>query len=35
VAEAFELFHEAAGLAFGVAVDDVVGAGVAVGLAGW
>jgi hypothetical protein len=34
VSEAFELFDEAFGLAFGVAVDEVVGAEVAVGLAG-
>jgi hypothetical protein len=34
VSEAFELFDEALGLAFGIAVDEGVGAEVAVGLAG-
>src|SRR4051812_20217603 len=34
VAEALELFDEALGLAFGVALGEVVGAEVAVGLAG-
>jgi len=34
VAEAFELFDEALGLAFGVALGELVGAEVAVGLAG-
>src|SRR3954454_15000241 len=34
VAEAFELFDEALGLAFGVALREEVGAEVAVGLAG-
>src|SRR3954451_14358597 len=34
VSEAFELFDEASGLAFGVAVGEVVAAEVAVGLAG-
>src|SRR3954449_5429628 len=34
VPEAFELFDEALGLAFGVALGEVVGAEVAVGLAG-
>ena len=34
VSEAFELFDEALGLAFGVAVGEVVGSEVAVGLAG-
>jgi hypothetical protein len=34
VSEPFELLDESAGLAFGVAVDEVVGAEVAVALAG-
>jgi hypothetical protein len=34
VSEALELFDEALGLAFGVAAGEVVGAEVAVGLAG-